>query len=89
MPRMFVPGPVDVADEILQAQAAPMLPHRSKEFEALYRRASEKSQGLFYTQSRVFLTASSGTGLQEAAIRNFVDKKVLSCVNGAFADRWY
>jgi predicted phosphoserine aminotransferase len=27
--------------------------------------------------------------LQEAAIRNFVDKKVLSCVNGAFADRWY
>jgi predicted phosphoserine aminotransferase len=86
---MFVPGPVDVADEILQAQAAPMLPHRSKEFEAIYRRASEKSQRLFFTQHRVFLTASSGTGLQEAAIRNFVDKKVLSCVNGAFADRWY
>lgn len=89
MPRMFVPGPVDVADEILQAQAAPMLPHRSKEFEAVYRRASEKARGLFFTQYRVFLTASSGTGLQEAAIRNFVDKKVLSCVNGAFAERWY
>lgn len=89
MPRMFVPGPVDVADEILQAQAAPMLPHRSKEFEAIYRRASEKAQQLFFTQHRVFLTASSGTGLQEAAIRNFVDRKVLSCVNGAFADRWY
>ena len=89
MSRMFVPGPVDVADEVLQAQAAPMLPHRSKEFEAIYRRASEKSQGLFYTQYRVFLTASSGTGLQEAAIRNFVHKRVLSVVNGAFADRWY
>ena len=89
MPRMFVPGPVDVADEILQAQAVPMLPHRSKEFEAIYRRASEKAQRLFFTQYRVFLTASSGTGLQEAAIRNFVDKRVLSCVNGAFADRWY
>jgi predicted phosphoserine aminotransferase len=86
---MFVPGPVDVADEVLQAQAAPMLPHRSKEFEAIYRRASEKSQGLFDTQYRVFLTASSGTGLQEAAIRNFVNKRVLSVVNGAFADRWY
>jgi aspartate aminotransferase-like enzyme len=35
------------------------------------------------------LSASSGTGFQEAAIRNLVDKKVLSCVNGAFADRWY
>lgn len=89
MPRMFVPGPVDVADDVLQAQAKAMLPHRSKEFEEIYRRASEKSQQLFYTKYRVFLTASSGTGLQEAAIRNFVDKKVLSCVNGAFADRWY
>jgi len=89
MSRMFVPGPVDVADEVLQAQAAPMLPHRSKEFEAIYRRASEKSQGLFYTKHRVFLTTSSGTGLQEAAIRNFVNKRVLSVVNGAFADRWY
>ncbi len=89
MPKMFVPGPVDVADEVLQAQAQAMLPHRSKEFEAIFRGASEKAQGLFFTKYRVFLTASSGTGLQEAAIRNFVDKKVLSCVNGAFADRWY
>jgi len=89
MSRMFVPGPVDVAAEVLQAQAAPMLPHRSREFETIYRRASEKSQKLFYTDHRVFLTASSGTGLQEAAIRNFVDKRVLSIVNGAFADRWY
>jgi aspartate aminotransferase-like enzyme len=86
---MFVPGPVDVDEEVLQAQAQPMLPHRSKEFEEIFRRASEKAQELFFTRHRVFLTASSGTGLQEAAIRNFVDRKVLSCANGAFADRWY
>jgi len=89
MSHMFVPGPVDVADEVLQAQAAPMLPHRSGEFEAIFRRASEKAKQLFYTQYRVFLTASSGTGLQEAAIRNFVNRRVLSVVNGAFADRWH
>jgi aspartate aminotransferase-like enzyme len=86
---MFVPGPVDVDDEVLQAQAQPMLPHRSKEFEEIFHRASEKAQKLFLTQNRVFLSASSGTGFQEAAIRNLVDKIVLSCVNGAFADRWY
>jgi len=86
---MFVPGPVDVADEVLQAQAAPMLPHRSKEFETLFQRVSERSKALFYTQYRVFLTASSGTGLQEAAVRNFVERRVLCCVNGAFAERWY
>jgi len=89
MPHMFVPGPVDVLDEVLQAQAAPMMPHRSKGFESIFRSASEKAQKLFYTQNRVFLTASSGTGLQEAAIRNFVNKRVLSVVNGAFADRWH
>lgn len=89
MPRMFVPGPVDVDEEILQAQAQPMLPHRSKEFEEIFHRASEKAQELFFTQNRVFLSASSGTGFQEAAVRNLVDKKLLSCVNGAFADRWY
>ena len=89
MSHMFVPGPVDVADEVLQAQAAPMLPHRSKEFEAVFRNASEKAQQLFYTKDRVFLMASSGTGLQEAAIRNFVNKRVLAVVNGAFADRWH
>ncbi len=89
MSPMFVPGPVDVADEILQAQAAPMLPHRSKEFETLFQRVSERSKALFFTQYRVFLMTSSGTGLQEAAVRNFVDKRVLCCVNGAFAERWY
>jgi aspartate aminotransferase-like enzyme len=86
---MFVPGPVDVDDAVLRAQAQPMLPHRSKEFEEIFQRASEKAQELFYTRQRVFLSVSSGTGLQEAAIRNLVNKKVLICVNGAFADRWY
>jgi aspartate aminotransferase-like enzyme len=86
---MFVPGPVDVDAEVLQAQTRPMLPHRSKEFEAIYARAADKSRQLFLTTHRVFLAASSGTGLQEAAVRNFVEQKVLMCVNGAFAERWH
>jgi aspartate aminotransferase-like enzyme len=89
MSRMFVPGPVDVAEDVLRAQTKPMLPHRSKEFEAIFRRASDKARALFFTQCRVFIVAGSGTGLQEAAIRNFVGRDVLSCVNGAFAERWY
>jgi predicted phosphoserine aminotransferase len=86
---MFVPGPVDVDPEILSAQAQPMLPHRSKEFEALFQDASEKARQVFYTKYRVFLTASSGTGLQEAAVRNFARENILSCVNGAFGARWH
>lgn len=89
MSRMFVPGPVDVAPEILAAQAKPMIPHRSKDFEAIFHRAAEKAQKVFYTQYRVFLSTSSGSGMQEAGIRNFVNDSVLSCVNGAFSQRWY
>ncbi len=88
MAPMFVPGPVDVADEVLQAQARPILPHRSAEFEAIFHRAEQKARQLFYTQYRVFITASSGTGLQEAAVRNLAKEKVLACVNGAFGARW-
>jgi len=89
MARMFVPGPVDVDDEVLQAGARPMLPHRSREFEEIFRRASEKAGQVFLTRNRILLSASSGTGLQEAAVRNLVQERVLSCVNGAFASRWY
>jgi len=89
MSPMFVPGPVDVDDMVLAAQTQPMLPHRSDEFETIYRRAWRKSQQLFDTQARVYIVTSSGTGLQEAAIRNLAKKDVLSCVNGAFSQRWY
>jgi aspartate aminotransferase-like enzyme len=86
---MFVPGPVDVNPEILMAQARPMLPHRSPEFETIFHRAEGKARQVFYTQNRVLITASSGTGLQEAAVRNFAQERILSCVNGAFGARWH
>ena len=84
---MFVPGPVDVDPEIMLAQTQPMLPHRSQEFEAIFHSAEAKARQVFATQNRVFVTASSGTGLQEAAVRNFAARRVLSCTNGAFGDR--
>lgn len=89
MAPMFVPGPVDVDAEILQAQTRPMLPHRSKEYEEIFHRAENKARRLFGTQYRVFISTSSGTGLQEAAVRNFARERVLACVNGAFGGRWH
>lgn len=89
MSPMFVPGPVDVAPEVLQAQTQPMLPHRGKDFEAIFQRASEKVRQVFYTTSRVFIFSASGTGCQEAAVRNLVKEKVLCCVNGSFSGRWF
>ena len=88
MSHMFVPGPVDVAPEVLAAQAKAMLPHRSKDFEAIFQRTEARAKELFYTQYRVFQGSCSGSGMQEAGIRNFVQETVLSCVNGSFSQRW-
>ena len=89
MTRMFVPGPVDVAPEVLAMLTKPVLPHRSKEYEAIFQRAAKKCEDLFYTKYRVFIGTHSGSGMQETGIRNLAQKDVLACVNGAFSERWY
>lgn len=88
MGHLFIPGPVDVDPEVAAEQTKAMLPHRSAQFEEIFRRAGDNARQLFYTQHRVFISASSGTGFHEAAVRNFVERDVLCCVNGAFAERW-
>ena len=89
MSRMFVPGPVDVAPEVLAAIAKPVIPHRSKEYETIFHRAAKKCEDLFYTKYRVFIGTHSGSGMQETGIRSLVQKDVLCCINGAFSKRWY
>lgn len=88
--RLFIPGPTDVLPDVLAAQTAPMIGHRSDEFEALFAKCEAQLQQLFATRARVYIVAASGTGLQEAAIRNAVGAgQVLCFVNGAFSQRWY
>lgn len=89
MTHMFIPGPVDVDPEVLKAQTVPMIPHRSAEFDAFFRGTEAKLKQVFMTDTRVFQPPCSGSGMQEAGIRNLVEKDVLSCVNGAFSRRWY
>jgi len=89
MATLFVPGPVDVNPEVAAAQTQEMIPHRSVEFETIFHRAENNARKLFGTEHRVFILPSSGTGLHEAAVRNFANQRVLSCVNGAFGGRFY
>src|SRR3972149_11982335 len=88
MGHLCIPGPVDVNPDIAAEQTRAMLPHRSAQFEEIFRRSAENAQKIFLTKYRVFISASSGTGFHEAAVRNFANQRVLCCVNGAFAARW-
>jgi predicted phosphoserine aminotransferase len=54
----------------------------------LIKSVQEKLPRVFFTEQTVLITASTGTGLWEAAVRNTVNKKALNCVNGAFSDRF-
>jgi len=87
--KLFIPGPTHVRDEILQAQAMPMIGHRSPEYAALQETVTLKLQKLLYTTQRVFLFASVSTGVMEGAIRQCSTRKVLNTVCGAFSERWH
>ena len=89
MSHLFIPGPTDVHPDVLSAQNKTMIGHRGQDFDDLFARIQPKLREIFFTHSRVYISTSSGTGLQEASIRNCVARKVLCCVNGAFSDRWY
>ncbi|KPJ51298.1 aminotransferase [candidate division TA06 bacterium DG_26] len=86
--KLFIPGPTEVRREILDVLATPMIGHRSKDFSQLLGEVTPKLQKLFYTNGRVFLSTSSSTGVMEGAVRNCVKNRCLSCVCGAFSDRW-
>ncbi len=88
--RLVLPGPVEVRPEILQAQTEWMIGHRTAAFEELFARLQRKLRQAFLTDSRVYVSGSSGSGLWEGALRNSVrpDRKVLHLTGGAFSERW-
>ena len=89
-PKLFIPGPTNVHETVLQAQTRPMVGHRSQTFANLFYGILPRLKRVLLTEQHVYIVASSGTGLQEAAVRNAVrpGRRVLNMVAGAFGDRW-
>jgi aspartate aminotransferase-like enzyme len=87
--KLFIPGPTHVRDEILQAQAVPMIGHRAKEYADLQAAVTPKLQMLLYTDQHVYLFASSSSGVMEGSVRQASTKRVLTTVCGAFSKRWH
>lgn len=87
--KLYIPGPIEVTDETYAAMSAPMIGHRSKDFQALYAGIQPHLRAAFGTTQPVYLCTSSAWGIMEGSIRNLVAKKVLNCCCGAFSDKWY
>ncbi len=89
-PRLFIPGPVKVNDDVLQQLARPTLGHRGKEYAQLHGETAEMLKQILFTEQNVFLSTSSASGIWEAAVRNCVapGERLLATCCGAFSDKW-
>lgn len=87
--KLYIPGPIEVTAETYAAMSAPMIGHRSKDFQVLYASIQPHLRAAFGTAQPVYLCTSSAWGIMEGAVRNLVGKKVLNCCCGAFSDKWY
>ncbi|MHC4363410.1 MAG: hypothetical protein ACYSTZ_11325, partial [Planctomycetota bacterium] len=65
-PRLFIPGPVKVNDDVLQQLAQPTLGHRLKEYSQLHAETVDMLKKILFTDQNIFLFSSSGSGGPEA-----------------------
>ena len=87
--KLFIPGPVEIAPEILQAMATPMIGHRMPEYARLHGSVTTGLKKVMNTSNRVFLATSSAFGVMEGAVRNLVKGRCVNFCNGAFSDKWH
>jgi aspartate aminotransferase-like enzyme len=87
--KLFIPGPTEVAPDVLAKMATPMIGHRSKDASNLQREISEKLRKVMKTENPIVLSTSSGSGLMEGSIRSFTAKRAIVFSVGAFGNRWY
>lgn len=87
--KLFIPGPIEVKEDILSKMAMPMIGHRSKEASNLQRDISNNLRKLFFTENEILLSSSSGSGLMEAAVRCCTKERAAIFSIGSFGDRWH
>jgi aspartate aminotransferase-like enzyme len=87
--KLHIPGPVEVSEKTFRALCSPMIGHRGQGFKDLYAKIQPQLQTLLATKRLVYLSTSSAWGIMEGALRNGVGKKVLTCMKGAFSDKWF
>ncbi|MDD5067439.1 MAG: aminotransferase class V-fold PLP-dependent enzyme, partial [bacterium] len=87
---LFTPGPTPLPEEVREAGSLPMIHHRTDDFIRIYHRCSEDLKYVFQTDRPVYLLLSSGTGIMETAVINFLSPgdTILVINAGKFGERW-
>ena len=89
-PKLFIPGPTHVPEDVMNALSNEQIGHRTQEFSDLFKTCVDGIQQVLYTKNRVFLASHAATGLWELGLKNsYIDNnKILHAVNGAFSSKW-
>ncbi len=87
---LLTPGPTPLPPEVMEALAKPIIHHRTPQFQAILKEATEGLRYVFQTQNDVFILASSGTGAMEAAVCNLLSPgdSAIAVEGGKFGERW-
>lgn len=87
--RLMIPGPVDVAPEVLAPMSEVMEPHYGADWTEYYNTTLSLLQKVFRTQGDIFVIPGTGSAAIEACLATSVGGKgsVLIPNNGFFGDR--
>ena len=87
---LMTPGPTPVPEEIRLEMAKPIIHHRTKEYQAIFKDVTEGLRKIFKTQNDLFTFTSSGTGAMEASIVNVLSPgdKIIVVRGGKFGERF-
>ena len=87
-PKLFIPGPTHVSEDVLEVMSHPQIGHRTPEISDLIKEIIEGIQKVLYTKNKILLTSNPATALWEMGILNSVSKGILHAVNGSFSNKW-
>lgn len=87
---LLTPGPTPLPPEVTQAQAKPIIHHRTPQFQAILKEVSVGLKYVFQTSGDVYILTSSGTGAMEASVANLLSMQDTALVvqGGKFGERW-
>ncbi|MDO5712895.1 MAG: alanine--glyoxylate aminotransferase family protein [Tissierellia bacterium] len=87
--KLFIPGPTNVRQEVLQAMTKSLIGHRTKSASELQKNISMNMQDVFGSKEMVLCSTSSGTGLMEGSIRSCTSSKAAVFSMGSFGNKWH
>ncbi len=87
---ILTPGPTQVPPQVCGVLGEPIIHHRTPQFQAVLKEATENLKEVFKTKNDVLILTSSGTGAMEAAVANLLSAgdKALTVEGGKFGERW-